>query len=79
MRRMMWLAAFIVFLVAGWTAFWFWAAGELESRVQAGIATMNADGSVNCENLVVNGYPFRLGLYCSSLVAEKVFASDARV
>ena len=71
MRRMMWLAAFIVFLVAGWTAFWFWAAGELESRVQAGIATMNADGRVNCENLVVNGYPFRLGLSCSSLVAEK--------
>lgn len=70
-RRIVWLGAFSVFLIAAWTAFWLWAASELESRVQAGIAAMNADGRVNCENLEVNGYPFRLGLNCSSLVVEK--------
>lgn len=64
-RRITWLAAFIVILFAGYSAGWYYLADRLVTRARAEIANANRDGvTVECENPVARGYPFRLGIYC---------------
>ncbi len=67
-RRFAWLTAFIVILFGGYSAGWFYVAGEIEARVRSEIARF-ADGrrSVECVNLSVRGFPFRIGLWCDGV------------
>lgn len=64
-RRILWLAAFVVILFAGYSAGWFYLADRLVARAEATISKANRDGvTVECENPVARGFPFRLGVFC---------------
>lgn len=69
-RRIVWLGVFVVVLVAAYTAAWFYAAGKFEQAAKQAIADLNRDDvSVKCANPSARGFPFRLGLFCDSVVA----------
>ena len=64
-RRILWLAVFVVILFGGYSAGWFYLANQLVTRTTTMIANANRDGvTVECENPVARGFPFRLGVYC---------------
>lgn len=67
-RRIIWLAVFVVVLFGGYSIGWYYLADQLVARAKAGIADANRDGvTVECENPVARGFPFRLGIYCDSV------------
>jgi hypothetical protein len=67
-RRIIWLAIFVVVLFGGYSIGWYYLADQLVTRARAGIADANRDGvTVECENPVARGFPFRLGIYCDSV------------
>lgn len=70
-RRFLWFAIGIVVVIAGYTAAWHYAAGVLLEKVNAGIVDANGGGRrANCENAQVRGYPFRIGVFCHSVLYE---------
>lgn len=70
-RRFLWLAVFIVVLFGGYSALWFYAAGKLETIAGAAMAKFGRVGrSAECTNLMVRGYPFRMGLFCDGVRYE---------
>lgn len=70
-RRFFWLLFGIVMVIAGYTAAWHYAADYVVREVKAGIAAANTSGRrANCENAEVRGYPFRLGVFCQSVLFE---------
>ncbi len=72
-RRIIWLAIFVVVLIAGYSAGWYWLAGGVVNRTEQTIAEMNHDGvTVECENPVARGFPFRLGIYCDRVAYANV-------
>lgn len=51
-----------VFVVA-WSAAWIWARGEVQTRMDAGVATLKAAGyEVTWKDRGIGGYPFRLNV-----------------
>lgn len=67
-RRILWLAVFIVVLFGGYSAGWFYLADQLVTRAKTAIADANRDGTtVECENPVARGFPFRLGVFCDRI------------
>ena len=67
-RRILWLAAFVVVLFGGYSAGWFYLADQLVTRTKATISAANRDGvTVECDNPIARGFPFRLGIYCDSV------------
>lgn len=65
-RRIVWLGVVIIVLIAGYTAAWFWAAGRLEWMAGEAVARLDRDAhDAECEGLHAEGYPFRIGLFCS--------------
>jgi len=73
-RRFLWLGLFIVILFGGYSAGWFYLAGKLENEAKANIANLNRNGTVaECTNVSVQGFPFRLGLFC-----DRIHFEDAR-
>lgn len=72
-RRILWLAVFVVVLIAGYSAGWYYLADGVVSRTKQTIAEMNRDGvTVECENPVARGFPFRLGIYCDRVAYASV-------
>lgn len=70
-RRFFWFAVFILFLIGGYSALWYYLAGRLENSARMAMAALNHDGVIaECANAEVRGYPFRLGLFCDSLGYE---------
>lgn len=70
-RRFLWLGLFIVLLFGGYSAGWFWFAGRTENEIRKAIADINRDGvSASCVNSTVQGFPFRIGLFCDRLEYE---------
>lgn len=70
-RRFVWLVVAIVLVIAGYSAAWHYAADFVAARVTETIARANSDGRrANCENPQVRGYPFRIGLFCQSVLFE---------
>ncbi|TKT75285.1 DUF2125 domain-containing protein [Aquamicrobium sp. LC103] len=68
-RRFMWFAGCIVAAGLAYTAAWFYAADRLEARVNASVAGINGNGKrASCENAEVRGYPFRIGVFCKSVM-----------
>ncbi len=64
-RRIVWLGAGIVVLIAAYTAGWFYVAGRIESETQKTLARLDRQGiKLECANPTARGYPFRIGLYC---------------
>ena len=70
-RRFLWLALFIVLLFGGYSAGWFWFAGRAEQEVRQRIAKLNQNGvAADCVNPTVQGFPFRIGLFCDRVEYE---------
>ena len=67
-RRIIWLGVFVVLLFGGYSALWYYLADRLVTETRETIAEANRDGvTVECENPVVHGFPFRLGVYCARI------------
>ncbi len=70
-RRFVWLASAIVAIIALYSGGWYYVAGLVDSEVEKALAGANRNGMrINCENRRVNGYPFRIGLNCDSVLVE---------
>lgn len=64
------LATTLVVAFVAYTAVWFYFAGKLESRASAFVAALTGEGiDAACTDLDVQGYPFEMGLSCSSVTA----------
>ena len=56
-------APFILLVIAiiGWSGFWFWARGEAQARIDAGVADLQRAGyAVTWKERTLGGYPFRM-------------------
>ncbi|MCP4319665.1 MAG: DUF2125 domain-containing protein [Hyphomicrobiales bacterium] len=77
--RFYWLAGFIVAAIAVYSGVWYYLAGQLESRSRILLSDLqNRNIVADCRDMDVRGYPFRLGIFCSSVAAEDP-ASDTVV
>jgi hypothetical protein len=70
-RRLLWLAAFIVALLAIYTGAWFYFADRLRREADDTVAALNKNGvQAACANMQVTGYPFSFSVSCDSLAYE---------
>ena len=74
-RRRNWLIAtplmLVVLLAIGWSGFWYWAAGQAETRITAWQAQQASAGRVfTCGKQTVGGYPFRIEAHCTDVAVE---------
>lgn len=67
------IAAFLavaIIVFGGWSAVWFWAADRFEQVVDAQMeALARADIDMRCTDREVIGFPFRLGISCTTISA----------
>lgn len=74
-RRIVWLGVVVLLAVAAYTAAWFWAANRLESLAGDAVSRLDRDPvRAECANLHAEGFPFRIGLFCSRVA----FRDEAR-
>jgi hypothetical protein len=80
-RAFAWIVVVVIVLAAALTGAWYYLANRLDLAVRAGIETAGGQGvGITCDNRVVFGYPFRLGLKCDALhvsAPAKDFRADA--
>jgi hypothetical protein len=74
-RRRSWLIAMPLMLVIvlgmGWSGFWYWAAGQAETRINDWQAQQASAGRVfTCGKQTVGGYPFRIEARCTDVSVE---------
>ncbi|HEV7437341.1 MAG TPA: DUF2125 domain-containing protein [Pseudorhizobium sp.] len=70
-RKIWFLAAAIIIAIAVYTGGWFYAASLLKEKTLALLGSQEANGiSVRCADATYRGYPFRIGLFCSSLALD---------
>ena len=70
-RRIQLLFVFVVLLIFGITAGWFYVAGKIDTAAGNAIEQQAALGnSVRCDGRTVLGYPFRFGLFCDAVAFE---------
>ena len=70
-RRFLWLLVGIIAVIGLYTAGWFYAARTVVDEVQSAIVTLNGDGRrASCEEPLARGYPFRIGVFCRSVMFE---------
>ena len=68
-RRFVFLLVAILVVIAGYTYGWNYAADRLVRETNARVAALNEGGRrANCENAEARGYPFRIGLFCRSVM-----------
>ncbi|HHG89677.1 MAG TPA: DUF2125 domain-containing protein, partial [Devosia sp.] len=66
MNRFVVLIIVVVTVVAGWTATWFYGAGEIRRQITAQLtASQSAPEKLNCKQLEVAGFPFRYDISCT--------------
>ncbi len=74
-RRIIYVVLTFLLLGVGGTLGWKFLAGELESRLHSRIEHLASQGKVfQCNNQRVEGFPFRVGLFCDDIV----FSDNAR-
>jgi hypothetical protein len=67
-RKVAWLAFAVVLAVVLYSAGWFYAAGRLEASLGARLeASRDRAVSASCPGLEVRGFPFRIGVFCTSV------------
>lgn len=70
-RRFIWFSVLIVLVISLYSAGWYYAAERVDDEVRAYIASLNHDGQrASCEEPLVRGYPFRMGVFCRSVMFE---------
>lgn len=69
----------VIAAVAIYTGGWFATAHYLESRLQQAFADGGANGlAVECDDLDIRGFPFRIGIFCDTVrFDDKTLASSA--
>lgn len=68
---MLWLAIAVVAVIGLYSVGWHFAAKRLEQEVNTAIGALNQNGRrVNCESAEARGYPFRIGIFCRSVLFE---------
>jgi len=81
-KRRLWpvfvMPALVVLLAVGWSAFWFYAASQVDRTVDAWRAREAASGRIyECAKRTVGGFPFRLEVHCEgATVALKSQTAD---
>lgn len=66
--RILLLAAFIVLAAIAYTAGWHYVAGQIDTRVEAALTSLEERGiEAICTNRAVRGYPFRIGVFCDDI------------
>lgn len=81
-KRRLWpvfvMPALVVVLAVGWSAFWFYAASQVDQTVDAWRAREAASGRIyDCAKRTVGGFPFRLEVHCEgATVALKSQTAD---
>lgn len=74
-RRFFWFALAILAGIGLYSAGWFYAARLIEGEVATAVAGLNGNGRrANCEEPQARGYPFRIGLFCRSVLYEDAHA-----
>lgn len=74
-RKILGLAFFVVIAVAVYSIVWYYLAEQLRGRVEGLIAGLEAEAiAAECGDLDIRGYPFRLGVFCDSVSAERIGA-----
>lgn len=79
-RRLFWLAAFVVVLLAIYSAGWFYLASRVKTEADQAVAKLGAKGiAAGCANLTVSGYPLSFAVSCDNVAyeddAKKIAAS----
>lgn len=70
-RRIQYLFVVVILLVIGCTAGWFFVADRIKTISGNVIARQSSLGNnIDCDGRDVRGYPFRFGLFCSSVAFE---------
>ena len=70
-RRLFWLAALLVVLLAIYSAGWFYLAGRVKSEVDKAVAALNGSGiEAGCAILAVSGYPLSFVVSCDNLAYQ---------
>ncbi len=66
MNRFIVLIVVVVTVVAGWSAAWFFGAGEIRRQITTQLMTsQNSPERLSCEQLGVTGFPFRYDISCT--------------
>ena len=67
-RKLTAFVAFMVLLIAALSAGWYWAAGKLDETLTGFAGQLEKSGKTfKCDNQQVNGYPFRIGVFCDKV------------
>lgn len=70
-HRMIWLALAIAVMIAAYVAGWHYVAERVQAEVTGTIADVNQGGRrANCEQQDIRGFPFRMGVFCRSILYE---------
>lgn len=65
-RKILWLGIIVLIVCALYTAAWYYAAGEIRSRLVALADAGQRNGlTVECGGMDVRGFPFRFELFCT--------------
>lgn len=73
------LTVIIIVAICAYTAGWFYMSGRLQSEVSSEIAQISkrTGERASCDNLAVRGFPFRLGLFCDTVLYENALSGLA--
>jgi hypothetical protein len=75
MRRIVLMVLSVLVLVGGGTLGWNYLAAQVEARLDQRVGRLAEQGQIlECENHRVEGYPFRIGLFCDRVL----FADESR-
>lgn len=70
-RRFFWFALAILVAIGAYSAGWFYTARFLEDETRKAVSSLNGNGRrASCEEAEARGYPFRIGLFCRSVMYE---------
>jgi hypothetical protein len=67
-KRIIILGAILLLLVLGWSAGWYFLAGQIRQQVDAlALADGETAPQLTCQNLAIGGFPFRFDVECAGL------------
>lgn len=72
-RKIIALGIAVVVAIAAYSGAWYYAAGKLKEHVMTAIGDQRPGApQLTCETPDIHGYPFRIGLWCSTLKLDDV-------
>lgn len=78
-RRVLILALVVLVVICAYIAGWYYLAGRLETHANHALRDIRqAGGEADCVHQTVQGFPFRIGLFCDGVLYETP-AKDVRI